>query len=587
MLDDRLTPVGRSMARLPIDPRLARMLVEAAKQGALSELLIIASGLALQDPRERPLEARGSGGCGASAVLRQTLRLSRLPESVELARDERARKLSASALKRACQQRFLSFLRMREWRDLHRQLRAGGAPLGSASGNEAGATTRPSTIDRRGLAEPDRVEGRTRRLSGCAWSAVSDLSRARRSFRRAPNGSLAARFRRRSEFMRGASRTVEPEWIEAAAQHLVKRSYGEPHWDARRGETIAHEKVTLFGLPLVEKRRVSFKRIDPAQSRDIFIRFGLLAGAVTTKAEFLQHNLALVREIRVFESKQRRRDLLVADEVLAAFYAERIPADVTRRKRARTVAAACRAAQPDGVVHVPRTRAAASGCACGRRRISVVASSCRGSNSGCVTASRRGQSDDGVSLQVPLGLLAHVRGEPLDWLVPGLLGAKCEALIRSLPKALRRPLAPVPEKIEQIVPALLREDVYRHGRLERVLGERLEGFFDVKIPLDAWRSDAIDPHLKMNVQVRDNKGDLVDQDRDVAALLGRLQARVTQRIGAQRVRESLEAHHLTRFPGFRGSAATRARRRSGASDRLSGAGGPGRQRVAGDGPVDR
>ena len=159
-----------------------------------------------------------------------------------------------------------------------------------------------------------------------------------------------------------------------------------------------------------------------------------------------------------------------------------------------------------------------------------------------------GAVDDGVSLQVPLGLLAHVRQEPLDWLVPGLLGARCEALVRALPKALRRPLAPLPEKIDAILPALLRADTYRHGRLERILGERLEGFFDVRIPLDAWNLEAVDAHLRMNVQVRDNKGALVDQDRDAGALLARLEAKVAQRIGAQGVKASLEAHELTRFP---------------------------------------
>ncbi len=138
---------------------------------------------------------------------------------------------------------------------------------------------------------------------------------------------------------------------------------------------------------------------------------------------------------------------------------------------------------------------------------------------------------------------------------------RCEALIRALPKALRRPLAPLPEKIDAILPALLRRDTYRHGRLERVLGERLEAFFDARIPLDAWNLDAVDAHLRMNVQVRDNKGALVDQDRDATALLARLEAKVAQRIGAQGVKASLEAHELTRFPERRGRGATRFRRR--------------------------
>ena len=545
ILDDRLTPVGRSMARLPIDPRLGRMLVEASKHGALGELLIVASGLALQDPRERPLDARAAADAAHQQFVDKRsdyLGYLNLWNWYETSRQE----LSSSALKRACQERFLSFLRMREWRDLHRQLVLAVRDLG----------LRPN-------AKPAAYEAIHRSIIAGSLSLIGlkdergDYLGARGlRFRIFPGSALVSARPKWlvgseiSETQRVYARcvaTIEPEWAEAAAQHLVKRSYSEPHWDPRRGETVAYEKVSLFGLPLVEKRRVSFKRIDPAQSRDILIRVGLLSGALATKAEFLQHNLALVRDVREQESKQRRRDLLASDDVLAAFYSERIPADVGDAKELEHWRRRAEAREPkllfmsrEDVLQQIGHESVANEFPSSltlqdvefRLRYSFAP----------------GAVDDGVSLQVPLGLLAHVRQEPLDWLVPGLLGAKCEALIRSLPKTLRRPLAPVPEKIDRLVPALLRADVYRHGRLERVLGERIEGFFDAKIPLDAWRFDTIDPHLLMNVQVRDNKGDLVDQDRNVAALLGRLEARVAERIGAERVRESLEAHQLMKFP---------------------------------------
>ncbi len=340
---------------------------------------------------------------------------------------------------------------------------------------------------------------------------------------------------------------VEPEWIEAAAPHLLKRSYSEPHWDPRRGETFAFEKVTLFGLVLFERRRVAYRRIDPVVSRELMIRSGLLAGAIQTKGAFLRHNLELVRSVRELEAKQRRRDLLATDDALAAFYAARIPADVTDARALERWRRRVEAQAPESLF-MARTDVLRQ---LGENEIEDEFPS-------SLTLSdvefrlrysfAPGALDDGVSLQVPIGLLAPVRQEPLDWLVPGLLGPKCEAMVRALPKSLRRPLAPVPEKIEALLPSLLRKDVYRHGRLERVLGERLAAAFDAKIPLDAWRMDAIDPHLRMNVQVRDAKGELIDQDRDVAGLLDRLQARVAERIGSQRVRESLEAHALTAFP---------------------------------------
>ncbi len=545
LVEDRLTPVGRTMARLPIDPRLGRMLVEASAQGALAELLVIASGLALQDPRERPLESRAAADAAHQEFADKRsdyMGYLKLWNWHESSRQE----LSASALKRACQQKYVSFLRMREWRDLHRQLLLAVRQLGLRVNNE------PAEY----MAIHRSILAGSLSLIGLKDERGEYLGARNLRFRIFPGSYLASAHPKWlvgseiSETQRVYARcvaSIEPEWVEAAAQHLLKRSYSEPHWDPRRGETVAFEKVSLFGLPLVERRRVSFKNIDPLQARDIFIRTGLVTGALTTKADFLPHNLALVAEIRELEAKQRRRDLLASDDVLASFYAERIPADVCD---VRDLERWRRGAER----HDPKLLFMS-------RNDVLMPEGARAGDDGFPSvlvlhdvefrlrySFAPGAVDDGVSLQVPLGLLAHVRQEPLDWLVPGLLGARCEALIRALPKALRRPLAPLPEKIDAILPALLRADTYRHGRLERILGERLEGFFDVRIPLDAWNLEAVDPHLRMNVQVRDNKGALVDQDRDAGALLARLEAKVAQRIGAQGVKASLEAHELTRFP---------------------------------------
>ena len=542
---DRLTSVGRNMARLPIDPRLARMLIEASVQGALHEMLVIASGLAVQDPRERPLDARAA----ADAAHQQFddkrsdyLAYLNLWNWHESARQE----LSSSALKRACQQHFLSFMRMREWRDLHRQLVLSARQLGMRSNVApadyaaihrailAGSLSLIGSKDERG----DYLGARNLRFrifpgsslvsARPKWLVSSEISETQRVYAR-------------------CVASVEPEWIEAAAAHLVKRSYNEPHWDPRRGETVGFEKVTLFGLSLVEQRRVSFKRVDAVLARDIFIRAGLLSGAVTTKGEFLRHNLELVREIGQLESKQRRRDLLVSDDTLAAFYAERIPADVRDTKEFESWRRHAEQHAP-ALLFMSREDVLQSVDARVVEEEFPSALVLQGVEFRLRYSFAPGARDDGASLQAPIGLLAHLRQEPLDWLVPGLLGAKCDALIRALPKSLRRPLAPLPEKIAQMLPTLVRGDVYRHGRLERVLGERLDSFFDARIPLDAWRLDAVPDHLRMNVQVRDNKGDLIDQDRDVVALVERLGAQIADRIATKRVRQSLETHGLTHFP---------------------------------------
>ncbi|HET6473771.1 MAG TPA: DUF3418 domain-containing protein, partial [Pseudomonadales bacterium] len=506
--------------------------------------LVIASGLAIQDPRERPLDARAAADAAHATFADKRsdyIAYWNLWNWYEASRQA----LSAAALKRACQQHFLSFMRMREWRDLHRQLvlavrqlnmRANSEPADYAAVHRSIIAASLSLVGMKDERD-DYLGARGLRFrifpgSGIGgrpkWLVSSEISETQRVYARC----VAA---------------VEPDWIEAASVHLSKRTYGEPHWDARRGEALGYEKVTLFGLTLVERRRVAYKRVDAAVARDLFIRGGLLAGAVTTSGDFLRHNLDLVRDVREVEARERRRDLLVSDDALAAFYAERIPPDVVD---VRTFEHWRRAAES----HSPRLLFMSRDDVMQRASVGDVENGFPSALwLGGVEFRLRysfapGAPDDGVSLQAPIGLLAHVRREPLDWIVPGLLGAKCEALVRALPKSLRRPLAPVPEKIEAILPALLRPDVYRHGRLERVLGERLAGSFDASIPLDAWKLDAIDVHLRMNVQVRDPSGGLIDQDRDVDALLARLAARVEQQVGAQRVRDTLEAHALTRFP---------------------------------------
>jgi ATP-dependent RNA helicase HrpA len=546
LVDDRLTAVGRSMASLPLDPRLARMLLQAAQGGALRELLIIASGLAVQDPRERPYDARAAADAEHLAFAdprSDYLAYLKLWDWYETSRQS----LSASALRRACQQRYLSFLRLREWRDLHRQLvltvkRLGLRVNDAAASYEAihrailaGSLSLIGLKDERGEYLGAR-NLRFRIFPGSAlaraqpkWLVSSEISETQRVYARC----VAA---------------VEPAWIEAAAEHLVKRSHAEPHWDQRRGETVAFEKVVLFGLPLVERRRVSFKSIDPALAREIFVRGGLVAGAIAGKPPpFLEHNLALVREVRELEARGRRRDLLVGDDVLMSFYLERVPSDVRDFKECERWRRRAEQREPR-LLFMTRETVMQSLDANYAATEYPTTLALDGVSFRLRYSFAPGAADDGVSLQVPIGLLPHVRSEPIEWLVPGMLAQKCEALVRALPKSLRRPLAPLPEKIDAVLPHLQRADVFRSGRLERVLGERLEMLFGVHVPLNAWRFDALPPHLRMNAQLRDQRGALIDQDRDVEALLTRQREAIAARIGTERIRSDFELHGLSEFP---------------------------------------
>jgi len=541
---EKLTETGRSMARLPVDPRLARMLVEGARRGALKELLIIASGLAVNDPRERPLEQR------QAADLAQRPFNDERSDFLSLVKiwrwyEHNRQQLTAGALKRACRDRFLSGVRMREWRDLHRQLSLACRDLGwRPDDNDADYEAihsailagSPSLIGLKG--ERGEYEG----ARGLKFRIFPGSSLVKAE----PRWLVAAEISETQRVYARCVAYVEPRWIETVAAHLVKRSHSEPHWDPRRGEVVAYERVTLYGLALVERRRVGFKRFDRAQCREILIREALVVGAVSSPPPFLEHNLALVRSVRELEARGRRRDLLVEERALAAFYDERLPADVVDfrsleqwRRRAESSNPRCLFMSRADVMARLDTGALEQDFP----STLVLA----GVEFDLKYSFAPGAVDDGVSLQTPLGLLGHVQQEAIEWLVPGLIVPKCEQLVRSLPKSLRRPLAPVPEKIDAIRPLLLKDDVYRRGRLVTALGQRLEGHYGVKIPGDAWDPERVPDHLRMNVQVRDGNGRLIDQDRDVDALKRRLDTRVAEQL-ADSGRSDHERRGLERFP---------------------------------------
>jgi len=541
---DRLTDAGRAMARLPVDPRLARMLVDAAARGALAELLVIVSGLAINDPRERPLEQRAA----ADAAHREF-------------RDERSDFLSllaifrwyeatrqasgSSALQRACRDRFLSAQRLREWRDLHRQLLLAIRDLGWRENARAADYESVHTAILSGSASLVGTRGERGEYLGARGLKFrifpgSGLAQA------TPRWLVAAEISETQRVYARCVAAVDARWIERVAAHLVKRNYSEPHWDRRRGEVMAFEHVTLYGLTLAEKRRVSFKRVDRAVARDLFIREGLVAGALDRPPPFLEHNLDVIREVREIEARERRRDLLVEEAALAAFYDERLPADVVDVRSLESWRRSAEARAPK-LLYMRREDIVTRLDAQDLDAQFPSSITLGGIGFDLKYAFAPGAVDDGVSLQAPIGLLHHVTADAIEWLVPGLLAPKCEDLIRTLPKSLRRPLAPLPEKLDVIVPLLLRPDVYRHGRLTAALGRYLDGLYGVRTAREDWDVARLSPHLRMNVQVRDTAGRLVDQDRDVETLRDRHADRIAARLDAAS-RHDLEQRGLERFP---------------------------------------
>jgi ATP-dependent helicase HrpA len=544
LADGKLTAVGRSMARLPVDPRLARMLVAADGHRSLAEVLVIASGLAVQDPRERPLEKRGSADRAHAEFADERSDFTAL---LNLWRffEECRQALSRANLKRALEKRFLAPGRLREWRELHRQLllavrelgmRPNEQPAGYADVHQAvlcGSLSLIGLHEEKGQYQgPRNLRFRIFPGSGLAgrtpkWLMAGEITETRRVYARC----VAA---------------VEPAWIEAAAQHLVKRHYSEPHWSARRGEAVAFESVTLYGLPLADRRRVSYTRIDPDLSRDLMLREGLVAGAVKKAPPFLEHNLALVATLTEREARGRRRDLLISEDEQTALYAERLPEQVCNLAQLerwwRKADAATRERLFFAEADLTRTDGVTLSEADYPAELTL-----RDASFPLKYRFAPGEVDDGISVQVPVGALPAVVGEALDWSVPGMFPAVCEQWLKSLPKSKRRPLTPIPDTVRELLPLLLRDDRYRQGRLPVALAQVVQDLFGVRIDADEWDRERIDAHLQMNVQVVDGDGRLLDQGRDVVELQARFASAVRERVQGGAVAD-LERYGLTRFP---------------------------------------
>ena len=555
--DDALTETGRIMARLPVDPRLARMLVEAARTGAAAEMLVVVAALAAQDPRLRPLDRREAadrahalfaetGADKADQTARQTARSDflafiKLWRWIEHVRAENTR----SAFQRLLEKHFLSPPRVREWHALHRQLLLACKELGMQVNTQPAdyATLHRALIagslgfvgQRRDPAEHGGEQGIGKRKRS-RWTDY-DGARGLR-FRLFPGSTLsrasppwvvAAEISDTGDTFARCVAAVEPEWIEQSARHIAKSTFSAPRWDAARGEAIVDERVTVYGLTVVAQRPRRAALVDMAAAREIFVREALVRRrgkeGKRIDAEFLVHNERLIRRVEERQARGRRADLLASETTRARFYLARLPEHVcsvaTWQRYARGVGAAGLArfemAEQDVLARADGQFGAddfPTRLRCGEVEVSL----------GYKFAP--GEPDDGVTARVDLGQLAQLDADALDWLVPGFFEQKCVALVRGLPKAIRRQLAPAPDRVAAILPKLHAPRTYRCGKLLPAISNAIRAAFGVTVPVSEWRVEALAPHLRMNVQVRGERRRVVDQDRDVDALRSRLLAKV-------------------------------------------------------------
>ncbi|NIX93090.1 ATP-dependent RNA helicase HrpA [Pseudomonas fulva] len=517
--ENQLTPVGRQLARLPIDPRLGRMLLEGARLGSLQEVLIVTSALSVQDPRERPPE-RQQAADQAHAQWKDVD--SDFAALVNLWRgfEEQRQALTANPLRNWCRKQFLNYLRLREWRDAHRQLAlicrelqltVNKEPCDYPKLHKAVLSGLLSQIGHK-TEDGDYQGARQRRFWVHPSSGIG---------RKRPQWVMAAELVETTKLYARVVARIEPDWIEPLAGHLIKKNHFEPHWEKKRGQVVAYEQITLYGLILVGRRPVHFGPIDPVTSRELFIREALVGGEIQSRAKCLAANKRLLETLDALEAKARRRDILADEETLYAFYEARLPAEI--HQTATFDSWYRMGSQKDPNLLIMREEDVLA-----REASEVTAAQYPDSlqvdelRLPLTYHFEPNHPRDGVTVRVPAPLLPSLPGERLEWLVPGLLEAKCVALVRNLPKALRKNFVPVPD----FVKAALARMTFGQGALPQALGHELLRMTGARVPDEAWDESVslVEGHLRMNIEVVDGQGKFLGEGRDLAELTARFAA---------------------------------------------------------------
>ncbi|MCL1039148.1 ATP-dependent RNA helicase HrpA [Shewanella submarina] len=519
----QLTQLGRQLSHIPVDPRLARMVVEANGKGCLHEALVITSGLSIQDPRERPLDKKQAADEAHSRFADKDsdfVSWVKLWDHLKSKRHE----LSASQFRKNCKQEYLAYLRVREWQDLYTQLRQAVHDLKwklndtPAEYDNLHQALLSGLLSHVGFKQENNeyLGARNRKFFVFPGSPLA---------KKGPKWIMAAELTETSRLFARCCAKINPEWLESLAAHLVKKNHSEPHFEAKQGSVVAFENQVLYGLTIVNRRRVQFGPIDPVEARAIFIRAALAEGQLKTNEAFFRHNRMLVEDVEELEHKSRRRDILVDEDVLVDFYDERLPQGIYNAPKFMRWWKEQKRKNPELLNFDPELLMKRSG-----DHISALdfPDDWHKGNLKLRLSYHFEPSakDDGVSVHVPVALLNQVDDEGFDWLVPGLREEKCVALIKSLPKTLRRNFVPAPDYARAAVQAMkpfdtsLMDALCKH--LLRMTGTRVSSAdFDLS---------QLDNHLVMNFKVEDDKGKVVDEGRDINELRDKLQGVVAKAI---------------------------------------------------------
>ena len=521
-----LTTIGRQLAQLPVDPRLAKMLLSAVDFGSVYEVMIIVSALSIQDPRERPTDKQQASDEKHRRFADKKsdfLAFLNLWHYVQ----EQQKELTKNQFRRQCQKDFLNYLRIREWQDIYQQIRLAvremGLPINSekAEYQQIHTALLSGLLSHIGLKEVEKQQYLGARNAHFAIFPNSVL------FKKQPKWVMAAELVETSKLWGRMVAEIEPEWIEPLAEHLTKKSYSEPRWSKSRGAVIADEKVSLYGVPIVAARPVNYGAIDPRVSREIFIQSALVEGDWNTKHKFFKQNQQLIREVEELEHKSRRRDILVDERTLFEFYDQRIGMDVVSQKHFDTWWKKAEKQDPE-LLDFERSFLI-NDDAEQVSKLDFPNFWQQGNLKLKLTYQfEPGTDADGVTVHIPLPLLNQVEMTGFDWQIPGLREELVIALIKSLPKSYRRNFVPAPNYVQ----AFLGRAVPLEKPLLDTLIYELRRMTGVTVEAEHWHWEQIPSHLKMTFRVVDENGKKIAESMNLDELKFSLKDRVQESISA-------------------------------------------------------
>jgi ATP-dependent helicase HrpA len=553
----RLTDTGRKLAQLPVDPRLARMVLEADKNGCAREVMVIAAALSIQDPRERPADKQTQADQQHARFRDETSDFLAFLNLWRYIREQQKER-GSSAFRRMCKQEYLNFLRIREWQDIYTQLRTVAKQMGihlnedDAAEQSVHVSLLAGLLSHVGMKDVKETGGESGRSTGKneylgARNAKFAIFPGSALFKKPPRFVMSAELVETSRLWARVNARIEPEWVEPLAEHLLKRTYSEPHWEKDQAAVMAYEKVTLYGVPIVAQRKVNYGRIDPETSRDLFIRNALVEGDWRTHHKFFADNRKLLTEVEELEHRARRRDILVDDETLFDFYDQRVPAHVVsgahfdswwKHKRhdepelldfERSMLINERAGDVSKDDYPDSWRQ-------GRLKFRVT------------YQFEPGADADGVTVHIPLQVLNQVTDEGFDWQIPGLREEVVTELIRSLPKPIRRNYVPAPNFAKRF----LDQAVPLQEPLATTLARELKRMVGVPVTADDFDWSRVPDHLKITFRIVDERRRKLAEDKDLETLQVQLKPKarkaISQAAAATAEREggeSLERTGLT------------------------------------------